>query len=228
MLDSEVPLSELPILGVAGATHFVMGLENRLENGLDLGIEGYFKSFDDLPDAENLFSSGADIWVQAREGPVRGWIGYSLAWVWTNDPDEDTGFVGRQLLSGGLSTDLRGFDIGLRLTYGAGLPFTSVSTTPAGDTSPATPQRGDNADPVPTLSGAPEDSYLRVDAEISRRIVTSVGDSRLEIAPYIRFLNALDRRDALFYEAGTTDALTRPAPLATVPIIAVLGVAFAF
>ncbi len=218
-LDTEIPSNTVPILGVAGATHLVVGLENRLENGIDVGVEGYFKSFDDLPDTQDLYASGADLWVEAREGPVRGWVGYSLAWVWTSDPSQDTRFVGRQLLSGGLSTQLSGFDLGLRLAYGSGLPFTSIS--PTGD--PTRPE----GDVIPALSGAAGDSYLRLDAEISRRLITRVGNSRVQIAPYLRLLNALDRRDALFYQAGT-ETPTQPVPLASLPLIAVFGVAWSF
>ncbi|MCG8466883.1 MAG: TonB-dependent receptor [Gemmatimonadetes bacterium] len=224
ILDSDLTSDELPLLGIANSTHVVVGLENRLRNGIELGLEGYFKSFDDLPGAEQLLSSGADIWVQAKEGPVRGWLGYSLAWVWDNEPAEDNSFVGRQLLSGGLSSELRGFDLGFRLSYGAGLPFSSVSKANQADSG-----LGDVNDPNPVdvISGAPDDSYLRIDAEISRRWVTGVGDARMEIAPYVRLLNALDRRDALFYQTGGGDA-TRPAPLSSVPLLAVFGVAWAF
>ncbi len=226
VLESDVPLSQIPILGIAGANHLVVGLENRLENGLEIGIEGYFKSFDDLPDAENLFSSGADLWVEATGGPIQGWIGYSLGWVWSDDSKVDTKFVGRQLLSGGLSTDIRNFNLALRLTYGAGLPFSSVSASrSSGQSEPI--NIANDPTPLSAISGAPDDSYLRVDVEISRRWVTRVGDSTLEIAPYLRVLNTLDRRDALFYQAGS-DALTRPVPLASVPLLAVLGVAWSF
>ncbi len=224
VIDTAVPIGELPLLGIAGATHVVVGLENKLENGIDLGLEGYFKSFDDLPGAQRLFSSGADIWVQAKEGPVRGWLGYSLAWVWDNDPGQQTQFVGRQLLSGGLSSDYRGFDFGLRLSYGAGLPFSSVSKANQADSGLG--GRSD-APPVSAISGAPDDSYLRIDAEISRRWVTSVGSSRMELAPYVRVLNALDRRDALFYQTDGGET-TQTAPLASVPFLAVFGIAWSF
>lgn len=213
------------LFAVAGATHVVVGLTHRPREGVDVGLEGYFKDFDGLPGASSLYSSGADLWVQASEGPVRGWIGYSLAWVWS-DEGEDTRFVGRQLLSGGLTTDLRGFDLGLRLTYGAGLPFAEVRRDAEGP--PGTPSGAEAPEePAPALSGAPDDSYLRLDAEISRRLFTTLAGSRLEIAPYIRLLNALDRRDALFYRAEE-EGPTRTAPLASVPLLAVVGVAWAF
>ncbi|MDX1579137.1 MAG: hypothetical protein R3266_11665, partial [Gemmatimonadota bacterium] len=225
VLDSPSPLGELPILEVAGASHLVVGLENRLENGIEIGIEGYLKAFDDLPGTTGLSSSGADLWVQAQEGPVRGWVGYSLAWVWSEDSFGETRFVGRQLLSGGLSTGIRGFDLGLRLAYGAGLPFAEVSAETRADAG-AGPE-GAEEPPAPALSGAPDDSYLRIDAEISRRWLARVGDAHVQIAPYLRLLNALDRRDALFYRADA-EGPTRPVPLSSVPLIAVAGVAWSF
>ncbi len=215
-----VPLTT-PGSGIADASHLVFGYANSLENGVDVGVETYFKSFDDLPDANQLHSGGMDLWAQAKEGPVRGWVGYSIAFVWTNDPEEDTPLVGRQLLSGGLSSEVREFDFGIRLAYGAGLSFASVTAGPEETGAPS-------GDDLPVLSGAPEDSYLRVDAEISRRWVASIGSSSVEIAPYVRVLNALDRRDALFYQTTADQPLTRPAPLASLPVIAIFGVSWSF
>ena len=221
-LDS-VPPTDGAASSVADASHVVVGFSNALENGVDIGVEGYFKSFDNLPGTSgHLFSSGGDLWLQAKEGPVRGWVGYSIAWVWTNDPEEETPFVGRQLLSGGISTEVRDFDFGVRLAYGAGLPFASVSRSREGKAALTA------EDPVPTLSGAPEDSYLRLDAEVSRRWVARLGDAPLIIAPYVRVLNALDRRDALFYQSSPDETLARPVPLGSLPLIAVLGVAWSF
>ena len=221
-LDS-VPPTDGAASRVADASHVVVGFSNALENGVDIGVEGYFKSFDNLPGTSgHLFSSGGDLWLQAKEGPVRGWVGYSIAWVWTNDPEEETPFVGRQLLSGGIATEVRDFDFGVRLAYGAGLPFANVSRGRDGKAAAVT------EDPVPTLSGAPEDSYLRLDAEVSRRWVASLGDAPLVIAPYVRVLNALDRRDALFYQSSPDETLARPVPLGSLPLIAVLGVAWSF
>ena len=217
-LDTPEPIVGSQLFAVAGATHLVVGLENDLPNGVNIGLEGYFKSFDDLPETQNLFSSGADLWVQASDGPVRGWIGYSLAWVWTDEPRQDTRFVGRQLLSGGLATGWGGVDLGVRLAYGAGLPFQQVGGGPVDEP---------DEDPAPAFSGAPDDSYLRIDAEISRRWLGSIGDSRFEVAPYIRLLNALDRRDALFYRAEE-EGPTRPVPLSSFPVLAVIGIAWSF
>jgi len=139
--------------------------------------------------------------------------------------------VGRQLLSGGLDADLSGVDLGVRVTYGSGLPFTPVPTSavsaPDFGDEPGTEPPVATEPPPPTLSGAPNDSYLRLDVEISRRWVARIGDTSFEIAPYLRLLNALDRRDALFYRTDDQGPGS-PVPLDSVPILAVVGVAWAF
>lgn len=215
---------------IAGATHLAVGFENQLENGFRLGLEGYFKSFDGLPSGDDLRSSGADLWIHHDEGPLVGWVGYSLAWVWSDESGGDTRFVGRQLLTGGLEADLSPVELGFRISYGSGLPFTPVPTAIA---EPLSAEDGGDRDPVqpteippPSLSGAPSDSYLRVDAQIARRWVAHFGETAVEIAPYLRLLNALDRRDALFYR--TDEGPGSPVPLDSVPILAVLGVAWTF
>ncbi|MFV1988328.1 MAG: carboxypeptidase regulatory-like domain-containing protein [Gemmatimonadota bacterium] len=226
-LDSPDPAFGSQLFAVAGATHLVVGLENDLPKGIDIGLEGFFKSFNGLPEVGDLLSSGADLWVQATEGPVRGWLGYSLAWVWSTNATGNTPFVGRQLLSGGLSAGAGVVDLGLRLSYGSGLPFQGVAGRgPAGAGNPRLDE-GLDGGPPPAIAGAPDDSYLRIDVEISRRWTASIGNARFEIAPYVRLLNALDRRDALFYRAAETGP-TRPAPLASVPLLAVVGMAWSF
>jgi hypothetical protein len=53
------------------------------------------------------------------------------------------------------------------------------------------------------------------------------GGHQWEVRPYVRVLNALDRRDALFYafQSWRSDGLT---PLAERPLVPVLGVAWRF
>jgi hypothetical protein len=53
------------------------------------------------------------------------------------------------------------------------------------------------------------------------------GSRTVEIRPYLRILNALDRRDALFYafQPWRSDELT---PLAERPLVPVVGIAWRF
>lgn len=239
-------------LGVAGATHMVVGLENDLREGLRLGLEGFVKAFDEIPGAaDNVRASGVDLWVH-RGGPGdwNGWVGYSLAFVWTDDtPDGDTNFAGRHLLTSGIEARLHsGVVLEARLAYGAGLPFTSIPVTRGGspefDLGPAWSLTAEGDGPVrpgaatpsaylsedrteedeePPLAGAPPGSYLRLDGKISRPWLAHVGGVDVELVPYVKVLNALDRRDALFFQFDP-DEDVRARSLSAVPILPVFGV----
>lgn len=230
---SEPLPAEERALRVAGATHLAVGFHDSFDERLGLGLEGHLKVFDDFPGSARVRSSGADLWVQRAGESFSVWVGYSLAWVWTESTaaDEDR-FVGRQTLTGGANVGLGGgIRGGIRLAYGAGLPFTPV---PADDVAVSEPLTigGDNATPdrsadrraaPPPLAGAPDGSYLRLDASLERSWVVSLGSVDGLLTPYLRVLNALDRRDALFYHVDPTGE-NRPASLAALPLLPVLGV----
>lgn len=228
-------------LGVAGATHVVLGLENRLREGLRLGLEGFLKVFDEVPGTtQNPRASGVDLWIHQASGPWAGWVGYSLAFVWTAEPPgpETGSFAGRHLLTSGIRTRIQaGVMLEAHLAYGAGLPFTSIPVTRGGspefgDGPVRTPltagaSHGTSAPPEqgedPPLAGAPPDSYLRVDGKVSRPWLAHLGGVEVELVPYVKVLNALDRRDALFFQFDP-DNDPRPRSLGAVPVLPVIGV----
>ena len=49
------------------------------------------------------------------------------------------------------------------------------------------------------LELAPQGDFLRMDLEIAWPIAPRIGGRRTELRPYIKILNALNRRDAFFY-----------------------------
>jgi hypothetical protein len=228
-------------LTVASASHLLLALDQDLGEGIRLGLQGFFKTYEGLPgeaavrDAIN-HASGLDLWVRRSTGRLTGWLGYSLGWAWSVtplEPEEDR-FAGRQLISAGLTgrIGVRGrFD--LRLGYGAGLPYTAIpesdGTSPAftgapvGSIVPA-PTAGMDAPPITTT---PTDPYFRVDAEVAHTFATQWWSFAFEITPYVRIINALARRDALFYhfDRGTD---TEPRALATLPVLPVVGMEWRF
>ena len=222
-------------LAIAKASHLVISLDQELGVGLRLGVEGYYKSFEDLPSShgELAEASGVELWVRRGQGRYTGWLGYSLAWVWrVEEPGlPSNSFAGRQLLSAGASGPLLGtgkFDV--RVSYGAGLPFTAIPEPEA--TAPVFGLRmipGASSEDVPRAEPIPPDEqYLRVDAQLARTFVTEVRGFAFELTPYFKVLNALDRRDALFYHFDRSQQDPHARAVAALPVLPILGLEWKF
>jgi hypothetical protein len=217
-------------LAVAAATHFAVGLSHTPRDELRLGMVGFYKQYSGTPEVTGLRSSGIDLWLDWKNGPWAAWAGYSLAWAWTQEEFASTTdrFSARHLLSGGVSAPLpSGVRFDIRLASSRGIPYTPIPTSAAVDAGEGRDQF--NVGPTTedlareAISGAPEGSYLRLDAMVSRGWTARLFGTEVEFVPYLKLLNALDRRDALFYqfEAGPD---VRPRSLEAVPILPVIGI----
>ena len=74
----------------------------------------------------------------------------------------------------------------------------------------------------------PDESFFRVDLVLSGSWTFGMASGRpWRLSPYIKVLNALDRRDSLFYyfEPWRPDSAR---PLAELPVIPVLGLRVSF
>jgi hypothetical protein len=225
---------------VATADHVVLSLDQRLGERIQLGLEGFWKRYEGLraTPRETVRSSGLDLRLVSAGDRVAGWFSYGLSWFWsTADLSGRTSeFAGRHFLSGGLSGRLAGpIHAEARVGYGAGLPYTSIPFpgSVASDGAPATDQSltGSHA-PQSTSTRAPlveglDEEFLRIDLEIQAVLEPDWGGRPWRVRPYVRLLNALDRRDALFYtfQPWRDESAT---PLAERSILPLLGVAFSF
>ena len=220
-----------PALAVASASHLSVRLDHRPEDGPTLGLEGYLKTFDELAAGDDLHASGADVWIDWSGDGWRAWGGYSLGWAWSDAPPESTerGFTGRQLVSVGGEADLpSGVRLSAEVRASSGLPFTRLPLVPdAGDEAPTEPPAEPGGTPSDDLglAGPPAGSYLRLDLSVSRRWSLDLMGRSTLLRPYLRVLNALDRRDALFYHFDPEGRLS-PRALDTMPLVPVLGVAW--
>lgn len=227
-------------LRVAGGSHLTLRLEQRFGTGARLGFEGYFKRFDGVPELGGVQASGAELWLRHSQGEFAGWFGYSLEWVWSAmaaSPGTDR-FAGRHLVSAGVSGPIgerAGFDV--RASYGAGLPYAAVARSSAAGYNTVSGTRSvesavpDEATRLIQMSrtgrSAPPEPYLRFDAELSYRLAGHDAAGRAALDSYLKVLNALDRRGALFYHLDAADGGT-PRPLATLPLLPVVGLRWRF
>lgn len=228
-------------LSIAKASHLVVSLDQNLGVGLRLGVEGYYKSFEDLPSSQGELAetSGLELWVRRAAGRYTGWVTYSLAWVWTKDDEKAISdeFAGRQLLSAGASGPLIGngtFDV--RVSYGAGLPFTAIpepeATTPVFGLRPSTPSLsmvpGEPIEEAPRDPVPPDEQYLRVDAQVARTFNAHLRGVEFAVTPYFKILNALGRRDALFYHFDRSQQDPQARAIAALPILPIVGLEWRF
>lgn len=229
-----------PSLAVAKATHFVLSLDQDLGDGLRLALEGYYKTFEGLPSNNGNLTeaSGVDFWMRRGAGKLTGWLGYSLAWIWSQDGSSSSAthvFAGRQLLSAGVSGPIGGngrFDI--HLAYGAGLPFTAIpepeAAPPAFAYALLKPGRVPGSVPDDNFSSPtpPDAQYMRLDGEISHTFVADIRGFAFELMPYFKVLNALDRRDALFYHFDRSQQEPTARAIAALPVLPILGLEWRF
>lgn len=229
------PVDPIAPMFVGGASHFVAALDQTLSETLKIEMDAYYRRFDPVPVTvpgstvrdsvdKGLESSGVDVWVRRAGSRITGWLGYSLAWTWSPGlgPTAEAVLAGRHLLSAGVAgTVWDGSYLSVRVNYGAGLPLTAVPGTSSSETMSAP----DAATSVTGVSvGDANASYLRLDAELSQTFQHR-GRRPFSLTPYIRVLNALDRRDALFYRRDESGALQ---PLGELPVIPVVGLAWRF
>ncbi|HUE95350.1 MAG TPA: TonB-dependent receptor, partial [Longimicrobiaceae bacterium] len=226
---------------VGSASHFTAALEQDLGDGVALGLEGFYKRFSDLPSVSTSASnaSGVDLWVRRSGETISGWFGYSLAWVWASGTQPGQGdFSGRHLLSTGLSVPIGDrTDVEFRFAYGAGLPYAGIPLRNFAGEMAATPEFNRTAtlqlaerggtESAPLLF-TPDDPFVRFDAALSRSWTSTRAGRRIDFVPFLRVINGLGARDALFYFLDKSAGIEEPTPLGALPIIPILGVEWRF
>jgi hypothetical protein len=228
------------LLPVATADHIVLSLDQRLAGRVSLGLEGFWKRFEGLQATgqETVRSSGVDLRVVSTGGAGVAWLGYGLSWFWStlDLSGRASDFAGRHLLSAGVSGGLIGRLRGeARFAYGAGLPYTAIPFRTAGDELTGAPVNDAGGPGLETVSGGIDqplvggldEEFLRIDLELHALWELEWWGRPWSVRPYVRVLNALDRRDALFYtfQRWRPDSVR---PLAERPLLPLVGFAFAF
>ncbi len=74
---------------------------------------------------------------------------------------------------------------------------------------------------------APDGSYLRLNVQATAELEVKMFGKTQELLPYFRIVNALDRRDAMFFHFDG-DEEDEPSPIGSVPILPVVGFEWRF
>ncbi|HUH12723.1 MAG TPA: hypothetical protein VMK65_06415, partial [Longimicrobiales bacterium] len=199
-------------LGVAGATHVVAGIEQAFDHGVRFGLEGFYKSFETVEQLRRpqVQASGIELWLRRAGAVWESAFGYSTGWAWAV---EDTAlsssiFAGRHLMDASVGARLGpANEVRLRATYATGVPYTAiphggdetqdVASGPSAFQGPFLSMKEEREE-VPPDPALPRGSYLRVEGEISRTWRGGEPGSPFEVTAYLRVVNGLDRRDAMF------------------------------
>ncbi|MBT8337989.1 MAG: TonB-dependent receptor [Gemmatimonadetes bacterium] len=215
-------------LEVATGDHLLVGLAQSFSPRVQWGLQGWVKRFQNVAGGiPAQTASGVDVRVQAGSDRRIGWLGYALDWTWESvaSSDEAPRFQGRHVLSAGLRGPIAG-PVGLdaRIAFSDGLPLTEVALDAALGLETADQPLEDGVARGGRIQGD-ADGFLRLDVELYGEWAAPIGEGTLR--PYLRVLNALDRRDALFYyfEPWRNPDLT---PLARHTLWPVLGVSWSF
>ncbi|HEX8363487.1 MAG TPA: TonB-dependent receptor [Longimicrobium sp.] len=218
-------------LVVAEAKHVSVGLDQELQEGVRLGVEGFYKRFSGVPTLPGraAYTSGMDLWVRRGAGRMTGWLGYTLAWSWSQ---LDRGLsaddiVGRQVLSAGVGASLgTASRVRARFQYGSGLSASRLVGSDGGSApgsySAVTRETAALTSAAEPPLSVPDDEYLRMDVELSHTWKPLLAGRRTELTPYFRVINALNQREPLFYQPGPDGKLPRSA--SGLPVLPVLGV----
>jgi len=109
----------------------------------------------------------------------------------------------------------------LAASYAHGLSFASVVLDRPSTASLTPPKLGTTISAAGGATVPAQSSYLRVDAMLRARLCLGGERCRVVLAPYARLLNALDRRDAIFYYSDAPGGGANR--LAGIPAIATIG-----
>lgn len=221
-------------LSVAEASHLTLSLNQEIARATWLGLEGFYKQFSGMPidSARTAASSGVDVSLRREAGAVTGWLTYSLAWIWSMSDGFDGAdrFSGRELVTLGANAPFaRSGLFHLTLSVGRGMPITGLDAGTGLD-GPAGDRRPDLKEPPPDatpFSDAATEPFVRLDLRLSRTWSPRVRGRTMQLTPYLHVVNALDRRDGLFYRVRE-DLGAKPSALASVPVLPVLGFEWRF
>lgn len=241
--DGSALASSFTRLSVASSTHVLVGLAHSVGPEFAYQLEGNWKRLTGIPGAtESVESAGLQFMLMRSARGFGMWGSYEMGWDWSAARSlNENFFAGRHLVRGGVTTAFaRRFTFDADIAFGSGLSYGAIPRTPlgtdgfgsegaAGTGTPSTPASpiGQSFVQAPIEAERPQGSYLRLNLKVGAMWGFRVSGRPVNFRPYVRIVNALDRRDGLFYHF---DPLLNGQlrAVGTVPAMPVIGFDFAF
>jgi hypothetical protein len=234
------------IIPVAHSDHLVLGFETWFGSTVSLSVEGYWKSFDDIIDA-NLEEDGrvagdetipvagdawgADILLMKHSGSLTGWIAYSLSKATRWNAEREYAAVHDRRHTVNLVVQAPGplgSDMSLRVGYGSPLPYTPFLGEWRHRIYRASGHLLDDYQPEPiaspVLNSARYPYYGRVDLSFRWDVEKWGGVLR----PYVQLVNVFNRKNVFFYTFDYNRTPPTRSSLSQLPLLPTIGLEFEF
>lgn len=220
LLDMDGSRSLTPQTVVATATHAQLSLTRRTTRTAT-GASAIVRRHDAAPGLRARTVPGLDVWWLRSAGPLEVSIGWSYLRRPSGSADEEGVLRDRHVLAASVARSAGPARLQLSAAWATGLPFVSLALD---DPDAAPLLAGDDA---PPFRASPDGNYLRIDAGATATWRVRWLDRETAVTPYVKLINALGRRDALFFfrESGAGGQLRA---LAAVPLVPTLGIRWLF
>lgn len=216
---------------------FAAGVAHTLDNGIEISVEGYYKTMKNLieyKDGASFISSGEDwqdkieigngvsygleLFIQRNIGPVTGWIGYTLSWTNRQFENLNLGnpfpyrYDRRHDFSIVLASNVwENFTLSGSWVYGTGnavtLPNADYATPPFHINSPMDYYKWSTASYIESRNGFRMPAYHRLDISATFTKKTKWGESSWVVGAY----NAYSRNNPFFVQRGIDPDTGKPA-----------------
>lgn len=226
--DAVIPLNDVdgsqsltPERVVATASHLQLAVTRRTGRSV-AGASAILRHHDAVAGRAGRTVPGIEAWWLLASGPLDASVGYSWMGGAADARSDSTTQRNRHVLSASLARSTGPLRFNISAAWATGLPFVALALDDP-DTAPVLTGSESLVEPGPQPAGR----YLRVDATATATWRVNWLDRETSVTPYLKLINALGRRDALFYfqEAGADGRLRA---LAAVPLVPTLGLRWSF
>jgi hypothetical protein len=211
-----------PRAAVARATHAELSVARR-SPGTAAGVTLFVRRHHPLLDTGGHTTPGLDAWW-ARNSATSA---VTVAWSFARLGSAAASAGDRHVLAATWSRAAGLLRLHLSSAWAHGLPYVSFVLDDPETSVAEVLDPGAADEPPRAATTEPPADYVRLDATVSASWTLDLGGRPTTLAPYIKVLNALARRDALFWFQDSGDA-GGVRPLARMPLVPALGLRWVF